>query len=258
MTNRLILGGHSFIKQLGNDPMPTEDQQCNIVAACIAAGIVTFDATYLPERVALGKALARTGLRDKAKIIAWNFFQDFGPEDSVSGHAPYQPHHLEQMLTELQTDHIERLVVHPVDDPAEHERQEKLAVSWLEQGVVGQLGTWMPPIAANHPKGPYSFAVAPCNIRTTDAAERFEAYKNVGWETVATSPFVRGWELEKQSAGRPIVEVADAMLRYATYFPNVDQLIVAMRRVGWIATNCASVAKGPLSAEEVQWLLGNC
>jgi aryl-alcohol dehydrogenase-like predicted oxidoreductase len=251
--NRLILGGHSFIKQLGNDPLPTEGQQCEIVAACIAAGIVTFDTTYLPERVALGKALARTGLRDKANIIAWNFFQNFGPDDSVSGHVAYQPHHLEQMLTELQTDHIERLVVHPVDDPNEHERQEKLAVSWLEQGVIGQLGTWMPALSAS--KGPYAFAVAPCNIATIDASERFAAYKQIGWETVATSPFVRGWELEKQAEGRSIAEVAGAMLRYSTFFPNVDSLIVAMRRVEWIETNCANVAKGPLSAEETQWLL---
>jgi aryl-alcohol dehydrogenase-like predicted oxidoreductase len=245
--NRLILGGHSFIQQLGNEPMPTEDVQCEIVAACIAAGITMFDTTYLPERVALGKALVQTGLRDKAQIIAWNFFTDFGREDSVGGHVAYQPHHLEQMLKELQTDHIERLVVHPVEDLHEQERQEALAVSWQEQGVVGELGTWMPALDAS--KGPYTFAVAPCNVNTTDATERFAAYKSLGWETVATSPFVRGWELEKQASGqgRPVSEMADWMLRYSAFFPNVDRLIVAMRRVEWVEKNLNSIAKGAIS-----------
>jgi hypothetical protein len=42
MTNdpsRLVLGGHSFIEPLGNDPEPPFDEQCAIVTACLDQGI---------------------------------------------------------------------------------------------------------------------------------------------------------------------------------------------------------------------------
>ena len=53
----LILGGHSFIQQLGNDPQPSEATQLAIVAACLDQGITWFDTTYQPERLArLGPA----------------------------------------------------------------------------------------------------------------------------------------------------------------------------------------------------------
>lgn len=242
MNHKLILGGHSFIAQLGSDPAPDEATQEAIVAACLDSGITTFDTTYLPERVALGKALQRLGRRSEAQLIAWNFFTDFGPNDSVGGHAPYEPQHLAQMLSELQSEHIEHLVVHPVSDPAAQERQEALAISWQEQGLVGRLGTWMPPLSSSQ-SGPYTFAVAPCNVTCAeDAAPRFAAYKALGWETLATSPFVRGWELDKRAQGRDKAEVAAEMLRFAAFFPNVDRLIVAMRRPEWVAVNQASLA----------------
>lgn len=220
-----------------------------IVTACPDAGITLFDTTYLPERVALGKSLKRLGRRSEAQLIAWNFFTDFGPSDSVGGHAPYEPPHIHQMLVELQSAHIEHLVVHPVSDPVAQERQEGLAVSWQEQGSVGRLGTWMPPLDTTDP-GPYAFAVAPCNLTCADdATPRFAAYKALGWETFATSPFVRGWELDKQVAGqgKDKATVADEMLRFSAFFPNVDRLIVAMRLPEWVAINCASVAQGPLA-----------
>ena len=248
-SNRLVLGGHSFIAQLGSDPAPDEKTQDAIVAACLDAGITTFDTTYLPERVALGKSLKRLGRRSAAQLIAWNFFTDFGPNDSVGGHAPYEPQHIHQMLRELQSEHIEHLVVHPVSDPAAQERQEALAVSWQQAGHVGRLGTWMPPLDTPQP-GPYAFAVAPCNVTNADdATPRFAAYKALGWEILATSPFVRGWELDKQVAGqgKDKATVADEMLRFSVFFPNVDKLIVAMRRPEWVAINCASVARGGLS-----------
>ena len=85
MNRKLILGGHSFIAQLGSDPAPDEKTQDAIVAACLDSGITTFDTTYLPERIALGKALQRLGRRSEAQLIAWNFFTDFGPEGSAGG-----------------------------------------------------------------------------------------------------------------------------------------------------------------------------
>lgn len=246
MTHRLILGGHSFIAQLGSDPAPDERTQDAIVAACLDAGITTFDTTYLPERVALGKSLQRLGRRAEAQLIAWNLFTDFGPDDSVGSHAPYEPHHLAQMLTELQSEHIEHLVVHPVSDPAAQAAQEALAVSWQQAGHVGRLGSWMPPLDSPQ-AGPYAFAVAPCNVTCADdAAPRFAAYKALGWETLATSPFVRGWELDKRATQqeKDKAALADEMLRFSAFFPNVDRLIVAMRRPEWVALNCASVTRG--------------
>lgn len=246
--SRLILGGHSFIAQLGSDPVPDDATQDAIVAACLDLGITTFDTTYLPERVALGKSLKRLGRRSEAQLLAWNFFTDFGPDDSVGGHVSYEPQHIGQMLRELQSEHIEHLVVHPVSDPAAQERQEALAVSWHAQGLVGRLGTWMPPLNTAK-SSPYAFAVAPCNVTCADdAIPRFAAYKALGWETLATSPFVRGWELDKrtESEAKDKASVADEMLRFSAFFPNVDKLIVAMRRPEWVAMNCQSITRGAL------------
>ena len=61
MQQKLILGGHTFISQLGSDPALSSEQQTAIVAECLAQGITTFDTTYLPERVAPGKMLHQLG-----------------------------------------------------------------------------------------------------------------------------------------------------------------------------------------------------
>jgi aryl-alcohol dehydrogenase-like predicted oxidoreductase len=90
VNSRLILGGHSFIAQLGSDPAPDEKTQDAIVSACLDSGITVFDTTCQPERVALGSALKRLGRRDEAELIAWNFFVSFGPNDPVSGHHAYE------------------------------------------------------------------------------------------------------------------------------------------------------------------------
>jgi len=85
-----------------------------------------------------------------------------------------------------------------------------------------------------------------------------------GWETVATSPFRRGWELDKMIAAawargygdveslRPIV--ADLMLRFSLFQRDVDRVIIGMRKVEWIKRNVESVSKGPLTADEYRWL----
>src|SRR5207245_5590621 len=77
----LILGGHSFISQLGNDPPASEQEQHRIVETCLDHGIRWFDTTYQPERVALGNVLHALGRRGEATILAWNFFTDFSPGD---------------------------------------------------------------------------------------------------------------------------------------------------------------------------------
>jgi aryl-alcohol dehydrogenase-like predicted oxidoreductase len=242
---RLILGGHSFISQLGNDPMPSDEVAIEIVKKCLDHGITWFDTTYAPERIALGKALHALGRRDEATIIAWNFFKHFGPEDSVSGHEPYTDLSIKNMLTELKTDSIDLLIVHPVDNPIEQISQETLALKWQENGLVRQLGTWMPNL--KNVSDIYQYVVAPYNSNTPNAAQDFAAYKAKGWTTIATSPFVRGHELDAQSVNEDKAIVADRMLRYSAFAENVDHLVVSMRRPEWVETNVASWHRGRLN-----------
>ena len=126
----LVLGGHSFIQQLGNDPRPSPEEQLSLVASCLDHGIRWFDTTYQPERIALGQALSTLRRRESATILAWNFFIDFDDTGAVGGPAYYQPHHIEQMLEQLQTTWIDGLVIHNLQDPVENERQLILAQDW--------------------------------------------------------------------------------------------------------------------------------
>src|SRR5262249_17325236 len=97
----LILGGHSFIAQLGNDAPASADQQQRIVESCLEHGIRWFDTTYQPERVALGKTLNTLGRRGEVSILAWNFFKEFLPGDPVGQAESYRPHHIEIILEGL-------------------------------------------------------------------------------------------------------------------------------------------------------------
>ena len=264
----LVLGGHSFISQLGADPAPSEDLQARIVAACLDGGIRRFDTTYRPERRALGKALERLGRRDEAIIIAWNFFADFGPGEETGGPEAYRPEHIGMMLDDLRTDRIDRLVVHPVGEERGDRLQEETAVGWMEAGLVGELGTWWPEADAREKFGRkdfYSFMVRPYNVATRDGAAAFAAAKSLGWENLACSPFVRGWELAKLAGKAAALEgggegvqkerLAGLMLRYSMFAENVDRLIVAMRKEEWVRRNIEQCRGGPLCAEESEWLL---
>ena len=132
----LILGGHSFIAQLGNDrPASAEDQQ-RIVEACLNHGIRWFDTTYQPERVALGKVFDALGRRDEATILAWNFFKDFSPSDPVGQADYYRPEHIETLLEELRTPYVDCLVMVPLDDPEENQRQFRRS-AWLSARISG-------------------------------------------------------------------------------------------------------------------------
>ena len=261
----LVLGGHSYISQLGNEPLAPEREQQRIVEACLNHGIRWFDTTYQPERIALGKALDALGRRDEATILAWSFFTDFGPTEPVGEPEPYRAGHIDVMLEQLRTDHLDGLVVVPTDDPEENRHQVELATAWQRSGYVRSLGVWIsdPAIVDRYRDTPtFRFAVHPCNVTTDDAAAVFAACKRAGWETLATSPFVRGWGLDRLVAaaaasgdtGDLRAVLADAMLRFALFQPGVDRVVVAMRRSEWIAPNLASVTRGPLSARELRWL----
>lgn len=264
---RLILGGHSFISQLGNDPPASEREQRRIVELCLDHGIRWFDTTYRPERVALGNVLRALGRRDEATILAWNFFTEFSPGDECGSPDYYGPGRIDAMLEQLHTSYIDCLVVIPLKDEEENRRQVELMAEWQRKGYVRSLGIWVEEQAPDA-RGPFRFAIRPLNVATRDAARAFAAYKRTGWETIATSPFVRGWELERiidsasarghgdKEALRAVV--ADLMLRFSLFQPDVDRIIVAMRKAEWVARNADSASRGPLTAGERRFLLGLC
>jgi aryl-alcohol dehydrogenase-like predicted oxidoreductase len=266
----LVLGGHTFITQLGNDPQPSEETQCAIVEACLDSGIRWFDTTHRPEREGLGRALKTLGRQDEAVIIGWNFFEDVGTglNDKLDGAAPYKPYHIDEMLEQVQRGWIDYLVVHGVSVGREIRlEQETLAREWQQKGYVRKLGLWEPgtdALAEYGEDNPYEFMVAPLNI-ARDAAEVFHVSKEtMGWETIAVSPFIRGWELDRMvekalkvepgSESNIRAKLADLMLRFTAFHPHVDRTVTAMRRVEWTGANVASYERGPLNDEESSWL----
>lgn len=264
----LMLGGHSFVQQLGNDPIPDPGLGAEIVAACLDAGIRWFDTTFQPERIALGAALGQLGRRDEAIITCWSHFRNFGPEDEHERPVPLEPHHLDIMAQNLQTDRVDAVVVSPVatrNCPERQPEQEAVAVSWKESGRVRLLGTYRPGADAVDvfgPDNPYDFQVHPHNVEE-DVTEVFRACRKLGWQNIACTPFGRGWTLDRIAeqegrAGDPgfLAHVADLLLRYSLYTPEVDRLSVAMRKPEWVQPNVESVGRGPLSDEERAWLLG--
>jgi aryl-alcohol dehydrogenase-like predicted oxidoreductase len=239
----LILGGHLFIHQLGNDPPASKQEQHRIVESRLNHGIAWFDTTYQPERVVLGNVLHALGRREEATILAWNFFTDFSPGEPVGKPEYFRPSHIDCILEQLRTAYVDCLVLVALDDPEENQRQEELVIEWRRKGYVRSLGLWIsdPAIIERHRSGnPFQFAIWPFNVATDDAAPLFAACRMCGWETLATSPFFRGWELEKMIAEasargygdadtlRPLV--ADLMLRWTGETARQDRYPVSRNR----------------------------
>ena len=257
--SKLGLGGHSFIEQLGNDPPASFEEQCALVAACLDNGIRLIDTTYYQERVALGKVLHRLGRRDEARIMAWNFFRQEGQEDDLVPFTPYEPHHLDVMLRELQTDRLDVLVVHVHADREQLARELELAQGWKESGAVSSvaLGMVEPSDLDDLPeRNPVSAVLAPYNAFKRGAAESFGRARALGLRCIALSPFIRGWKLDE--IGGDKAHVSDVLLRWVTAQSLVDSVIVSMRRADWVTANLASEQRGPLSDEEAaelqRWL----
>ncbi len=248
---KLALGGHSYIAQLGNDPPASFEQQCALVAACLDAGIKLLDTTYYQERIALGRVLQQLGRRGEAEVTGWNFFEQPGKADDLVGWTPYEPHHIDIMLRELQTDRLDLLVIHAEDDPAILERELALAENWLTAGKVRQVGLGMArlehldQLPAGHP---ITHLLAPYNAFNRDAGPLFERARTMGLHTVAMSPFVRGWKLDE--IGEDTAEVADILLRWVVAQPLVDHVIVSMRKPEWVHANLAAAARGGLTPQE--------
>lgn len=252
---KLGLGGHSYIAQLGNDPPASFEEQCALVAACLDAGIRLFDTTYYQERVALGKVLQQLGRRDEATVTGWNFFKQPGKEDELVAWTPYEPAHIDVMLDELQTDRLDLLVIHAEDDPATLHRELALAEEWAAAGApwakVRQVGLGMAglrhlnQLPARHP---VTHVLAPYNAFNRDAAALFARAHELGLQTIAMSPFIRGWKLDE--IGEDTTEVAAILLRWVVTQPLVDRVIVSMRKPAWVQANLEAVARGPLTPEE--------
>ena len=266
--SQLVVGGHSFIPELGNDPAIDFDMQLMIVNECLDQGINCFDTTYEPERIGLGRVLEKLGRRDEAVVIAWNFFADGQTGEYLGRPDAYEAEHIERMMGELRTDYIDMLVVHPVQDDAKNDEQGAMAQSWVEAGYVGRLGIWDPGDYLARQGGgddPYDFMVMQRSIQWPNA-EVFRSSKARGWETFATSPFHRGWLLDKMvavdaehaSEGPEAVRarIANALLRFSIHDPHVDHVIVGIRKKEWISRNLESMSMGPLSEGERRWLLG--
>ena len=240
--------------------MASAKERIEVVRACLDAGFAPSTPPTSRSESPWARPCAPWA-GDEAAIIAWNFFLDFAPGQDVGGADYYRPEHIAMMLDQLQTDRIEYLVVHALDDPRRNKLQEELAVRWQQDGYVKQLGVWHPEADAEAVFGednPYSFMVRPYNVTTRDADDAFAATRRLGWRNFACSPFVRGWELDKlvtkalasgggDEAGTR-AKLADAMIRYSLFAPNVDRLIVSIRQAKWVALDAqlpqGSVAGG--------------
>ncbi len=249
--SKLGLGGHSYIQQLGNDPQPSFQEQCALVAACLDAGVTLFDTTYYQERLALGRVLRELGRREEAEIAAWNFFAQPGKEDDLAPWTPYEPHHIDLMLSELQTDRVDILVIHAGDDERMLRRSLHLAGEWVRAGKVRRIALGM--VGMQHvrslPEGhPVTHIFAPYNAFNREVLPVFEEAKRRGLSVVAMSPFIRGWKLDEIEEDKALV--ADILLRWVAGQELVDHVIVSMRRAEWVGANLLSIARGPLSVEE--------
>jgi aryl-alcohol dehydrogenase-like predicted oxidoreductase len=249
--SKLGLGGHSYIEQLGNDPQASFAEQCALVATCLDNGIKLLDTTYYQERVALGKVLRQLGRRDEAQVMAWNFFKQPGQENDLVPWTPYEPQHIDIMLSELQTDRIDVLVIHAEDDVEKLRRGMELARQWRGEGKALQVGLGMAQPAhmgALPPDHPFSYVLAPYNAFNQAAAETFARARAMELGVIAMSPFIRGWKLDE--IGGDKAEVASLLLRWVASQDLVDRVIVSMRKKEWVAANLKALERGPLTDEE--------
>ena len=222
----------------------------------------------MQEGVIAVAILDETGLSAQAHIIAWNFFTDFDSTGDLGRPDAYQPGHINILLDQLRRDTIDALVVHSVADPIADARQTELALRWRDDGKVGRVGYWAPDatrIASPGFRDAFSFIVRPNNAWTPEAPQIFATAKSAGCETIGCSPFFRGWRFDAlaDSAARiepsvprndHISRIAELLLRSALHQPNIDRLIVAMRRVDQVKVNCLSIHRGPLTESESAWL----
>ena len=209
------------------------------------------DTTYYQERVALGKVLQHLGRRNEAEIMAWNFFQQPGREDDLVEYTPYEPHHLDIMLGELQTGHVDVLVIHAHGDADKLRQEMALAKAWVAAGKARKVGLGMARLEhVQHlpDDHPFTFVLAPYNAFNRAAAGMFAQARAMGLGVIAMSPFIRGWKLDEIGEDKDVV--ADILLRWVASQQLVDRVIVSMRKREWVAANLRALERGPLTVDE--------
>ncbi len=261
---KLGLGGHSYIAQLGNDPEASFEEQCGIVADCLDAGIRLFDTTYYQERVALGRVMQKLGRRTEATITAWNFFRQLGHDHELVKNTPYEPGSLDRILSELQADRVDLLVIHTRGERDDLGRELELAAEWINEGRIGAVGLgmakledleWLP---SDHP---VTHVLHPYNAFNPAAEAMFREARSRGMATIAMSPFVRGWKLDElaDATGEPRSQLAELLIRWLVGQDLIDSTIVSIRKREWVSVNAAAAQKGPLTDGEQKqlddWLL---
>jgi aryl-alcohol dehydrogenase-like predicted oxidoreductase len=147
-------------------------------------------------------------------------------------------------------------VTHRTDEDASLHRQIELAQSWQSAGLVREIGLGMarledlPRLPSGHP---ITHVLSPYNAFNTGAATLFREARARGLRTVAMSPFVRGWNLEKIGAGADKADAAALLLRWVTSQEIVDTVFVSMRRAEWVRANREAERQGALTdAEDAQ------
>ncbi|MFC5649946.1 aldo/keto reductase [Paenibacillus solisilvae] len=249
--SKLGLGGHTFIAELGNDPLATFEEQCEIVRTCLNESIHLIDTTYYQERAALGQIFTAIGRREEARVMAWNFFKEPGKENELVPFTPFESAHIRQMLEELQTDSIDILVIHAHDDSVKLKQELSLAKQWMSEGKVKKVGLGMAQLKHlqllpdDHP---VTHVLAPYNAFRLEAAEMFTYARDYGMTTIALSPFIRGWKLDELGEQKSMA--ADLLLRWVTQQPLIDHVIVSMRAKDWIHANLQAAGRGPLNEKE--------
>jgi aryl-alcohol dehydrogenase-like predicted oxidoreductase len=253
--SKLGLGGHSFIEKLGNDPQASFDEQCAIVSECLNSGVRLIDTTYYQERVALGKVMHTLGRRREAEIMAWNFFEQPGKENDLVDFTPYEHHHLDIMLEELQMDYINILVIHAHGDTNKLSQEIKLAQQWKNEGRIKKIALGM--VQLEHleylPEDhPITHVLAPYNAFNRETLSMFSKASKMGLKVISLSPFIRGWKLDEIPEDNHVV--SDILLRWVTTQEIIDHVIVSMRKRDWVRANLESINRGSLNEDEIYLL----
>jgi aryl-alcohol dehydrogenase-like predicted oxidoreductase len=267
--SKLILGGHSFIGPLGSDAEASVGEQRAIVEACLAQGITVFDTTYAPERLAWARAISRCRQdeRERATPIVWNFFGHV--TDPLPGPLPWTSARWEEALRELSPwEGLPVVVVHELADRETNARQIDVVRKLKDEKRVTAVGHWPGKIDWSSADAQvWDFVVAPWNVKTArETRPVFQAARAAGRVTLGTSPFTRGWELDRLAQRCSETEhvtpdearrtVADAMLRFSAFSEEVDHVVVAMRQAAYVERNLDSLRRGKLTAEEMQRISG--
>ena len=138
--NQLSLLGFGMMRLPRGLSSIDQEKTTALVKEAVAGGVNYFDTAYIypGSEVALGRALAETGLRDQV------FLATKLPHQRCSGTEDFD-RIFDEQLARLQTDRIDYYLVHNLPSPAAWRRVQNLGIEqWLENrrqsGQIGQIG----------------------------------------------------------------------------------------------------------------------